>query len=132
MTTAAEHVERVRQSLESIARRDVDGFMDCWASDVVWQVAGSNPLSGVYRGGDEVRKVVTGFMEAFGAEFSLEPVDVLADDRHVAIMFHATGQRRGKRLDMTSTTFIRCDDQGRWNYCWWVPSDQRGYDDFFT
>ena len=132
MTTAAEHVERVNRSLESIARRDVDGFMDCWAGDVVWQVAGDNPLSGVYRGGEEVRKVVRGFMDAVGDEFRLEPVDVLADDQHVAIFFHATGERGGKRIDMTSTTFIRCDHQGRWHYCWWVPSDQRAYDDYFS
>lgn len=123
--------QAVMQSLEKLFTGDIDGFMDYWSDDVVWRVSGDNPMSGVYRGRDECRAAAIGFMELGGPSFRLEPVDILSDDRHAAVMFHTTGVHAGTSLDVISATFFTVDDEGKWNISWWLPSDQQAYDDFF-
>ena len=71
------------------------------------------------------------FLEVGGDTFHLEPIDVLADDAHMAIMFRTTGERDGKRLDVTNCTFVTLGDDGRWDRCWWLPNDQEAYDDYW-
>lgn len=122
------HVQRVQRSLEALGRGDADGFMDFWSDDVVWRVPGNNPFSGVYRGRQEVRGAVQRFLET--ADFRFEAVDVLADEGHVVIMFHATGEHGDKSMDMSVANFITVEDAGQWKSCWWLPSDQQAYDEF--
>lgn len=131
MTAAELQLGKVREALACIDRRDTDGFMAFWTDDVVWQMSGSGPFGGAYRGKDAVRGLSDALMGVIGPSYSMEPVDVLADDRHVVIMFHVTGERDGTSIDMTNSTFVTVADDGRWNQAWWVPSDQKSYDQYF-
>ena len=132
MTTAEAQLARVRTALDCLDARDAEGFLNLFSDDVEFQLGGFSPFSGAYRGRDTVRALVDGFVSLMGPSFRMVPVDVLADDRYIAMMFHTTGERDGKVLDVVTGCFAAAGDDGRWTRCWWVPSDQQAYDTFFS
>jgi ketosteroid isomerase-like protein len=116
------------RSIELLMGGDLEAFLDLWSDDAVWHVGGDNKISGEYRGRDGIREGCRRFAEANG---ELKPLDVLADERHVVMIFRARGQRDGKSLDTINANFVIADDDGKWKSCWWVPSDQKLYDELW-
>ena len=132
MPTAQEQVDRVKTALGQLENRDADGFVNLFSDDVVFQISGSGPLSGAYRGRDTVRALVKGFVAVMGPTYRLDPVDILADERYVVMMFHTMGERDEMVLDVMTSCFAASGEDGRWNRCWWVASDQAAYDAYFS
>ena len=82
MTTAT--VNRVRALIGAMNTGDSEVLLEMLGDDVVWHVAGRNSLSGTYRGPQQFLGVVQRFTEMTANNFSLEVVDILADERHAA------------------------------------------------
>ncbi len=122
----------VRRSVETLGSGDLDGFMDLWSEDVVWRIGGNIQLTGIYRGKQAVREAALRSVELSEGTYRLEPMDVLADEKHLLLMFRATGQHGDKSIDTTIATFVTVGDAGTWEACWWLPSDQAQYDAFWS
>jgi ketosteroid isomerase-like protein len=122
----------VRRSVEALGRGDLEGFLELWSDDVVWRIGGNNQLTGIYRGKQAVREVTLRTIELSQGAYQLEPMDVLADEKHLVLMFHATGQHADRSIDTTVATFVTVDDEGKWEASWWLPSDQAQYDAFWS
>ena len=70
-----ENVEIVRRGTDAYNRGDVDGMLEDWAPDAVWDWSNSRgPDAGVYRGHDEIRAFTERFLATWD-EVRIEIVD---------------------------------------------------------
>lgn len=94
-----EQVQRLEAWLAAYAGHDRDAMADSLAEDAVWHVGGTHRLSGGYRG----RDAILGYFDAVRREtentLELEPLEVLANERHGAAFLRVTADRQGRRLD---------------------------------
>jgi ketosteroid isomerase-like protein len=77
-----ENVEMVRRATDGYNRRDLDGWLENWASDAVLDWSNSRGLeAGVYRGHEEIRAFTQRFLAAWD-EVRIEidsPIEVEED-----------------------------------------------------
>lgn len=97
----------------------------------MWHVGGRNPLSGDYRGRDEVFGFFAKVAEHTGGTFKLDIHDVLANDTHGVALVKATGQREGKTLDDNQVNVFHIED-GKVTEFWGHPGDAYAADEFFA
>ncbi len=77
------NVELVRRSTDAYNRRDLDGILETWAPDAVLDWSRSRgPEAGVYRGHDQIRDFVHGFLTAWDSvRMEIDDPTELGDDR---------------------------------------------------
>jgi ketosteroid isomerase-like protein len=108
-----ENVEIVRRSTDAYNRRDLDGIVENWADDAVFDWFNSRGLeAGVYRGHDEIRAFAQRFLAAWDEvrmEFVDDPVEI-NDDLVVAENVTYLRGRDGIEVQARSTWLIRFRD----------------------
>ena len=123
---------RMRRAVERFMARDMEGFLANFADDVVWRTGGDNALTGVRRGKDEVARWFRTWDEKTGGSHMIEPVDVLADDRHMVVFLRIKAERDGGSLKVIVANAFRIGYDGRFTESWWLPDDQSAVDRFFS
>ncbi len=123
--------DSVRDVLATFSRGDREAIVEQLADDVVWHVGGEHPLSGDYRGKQAVGNYHRRVAEATAGTLRLDPIDVLAGDRHLGIFVHATAEVDGRVLDATLVEAVRLDDDGKWAEFWALAADQEAVDSFW-
>jgi ketosteroid isomerase-like protein len=125
---------RQREVNEAFKRGDLDAVRNYWADDLVWHQAGTGPLAGTYRGWDEFMTFLQRFYEMSGGTFNDEIIDVLADDRHAVTVFSLDvgRQRDAERFHTTFTYAAKLDAEGKQTEGWFIASDQRAWDEFWS
>jgi ketosteroid isomerase-like protein len=123
---------RTREVLSAFSGGDLGALINHLTDDVVWHVGGDHPLSGDYRGRDEVRAYHDRVAELTGGTLSLEPTDVLASDRYLGIFVHAAAEADGRTLDTTMVEAVALAEDGRWREFWALAEDQPAIDEFWT
>ena len=96
---AKEDLAVVQSAYEAFGRGDIPTVLEAFAPDIQWHISGRSPMSGTYKGHEEVVGFFGQLMERSGGTFNLEIQDFLASDKHVVVLCHESGQRDGKRLD---------------------------------
>jgi hypothetical protein len=124
------HAERARTVLSEVSGGNVDALSDHITDDIVWHVGGEHPLSGDYRGRDEVMNYHRRVADLTGGTLRLEPIDVLASDRHLGIFLKASAGG-DSTLDTTMVEAIRLDENGKWAEFWALADDQSGVDAYW-
>jgi ketosteroid isomerase-like protein len=82
----SENVELVRRAVDAYNRGDVDGILEVWSPDAVWDWSNSRGFdAGIFRGHDEIRAFWRRFPAAF-EEIRLELVDVVEVDEGLLIV----------------------------------------------
>ena len=94
---ATEHpnATRLRDAFTAFGAGDLDTVRAILTDDCKWTVAGHSPLSGTYRGWDEISAMFGRLLERTGGSFSMNVLSVLADDKHAAAVFDATATVNG-------------------------------------
>jgi hypothetical protein len=87
-------------------------------------------MSGTYRGRDAVMDALARDSQGWGPHAEMETI--LASDDHVIAFFQVTSERDGKTLDVVLAQAIKLDADGKATEAWFLPNDQRGYDQFFS
>jgi uncharacterized protein len=127
-----DQVGRLRAWLEAYGKQDRQTMLDSLADDVVWHVGGTHRHSGDYRG----REAILGYFDAVrGATadtMRLEPLEVIANDRHGAAFLRVTAGRDGRRLETVVADAFRFDDAGRIVEFWASNSNQAAIDEFWA
>jgi ketosteroid isomerase-like protein len=128
----SEQVSRLERWLAAYGGHDRAAMLDALAEDAVWHVGGTHRLSGDYRG----RDAILGYFDAVRAEtvdsMRLEPLEVIANDRHGAAFLRVTAERNGKRLDSVVADAFRFDPAGRIVEFWAANANQAGIDEFWS
>jgi hypothetical protein len=84
---------------EAFSAGDLDTVFSIFADDIDYHIAGSNQLTGDYKGHEEVRGFLGKLMELSGGTFRLEVHDILANDTHGAVLVNFHVEREGRSLD---------------------------------
>ena len=88
--------------LDALGRGAVDEAMTFYTEDIVFHYPGRNPLSGDYRGKDQVLRLLARVFELTGGSFRPEIQDILASDEHVAAMVTVRAERDGRPVEWRS------------------------------
>ena len=125
-------VARARHFLEAFSQGDEQAMGDFFTDDLAWHVAGSHPLSGDYRGKEELVAYFCQLRERTDGTFALEAESVLATDYHTAMFTRATGQREGRTLDVILAHAFTVRSDGQWREYWVCADDQDAEDSFWS
>jgi uncharacterized protein len=125
-------IRRLERWLTSYGEQDEGTMLDSLADDAVWHVGGTHHLSGDYRG----RAAILGYFDEVRREtadsMKLEPLAIMANERHGAAFLRVTADRQGRRLDTTVADAFRFDDDGRIIEFWAHSADQAAINEFWT
>jgi ketosteroid isomerase-like protein len=97
---AAENAELARRIFDAFARKDGFALRGLFADDAVWTVPGRGAMAGVYRGRDAIFRFLARLPKETAGTYASRLVDVLASDTRAAALYRASGERRGRRLDL--------------------------------
>lgn len=118
--------------MASYGERDRETMLDSLAEDAVWHVGGTHRLSGDYRG----RDAILGYFDTVRREtedsMRLEPVELIANDRHGAAFLRVTATRQGRQLDTVVADAFRFDEDGRIVEFWACNANQDSINQFWS
>jgi uncharacterized protein len=126
------NAERLQSFLDAYSAGDADAMRTALAEDAIWHVGGTHEFSGDYRGRDAILE----YFDRVGTETNrtlrLEPIELLANDQRGAAFLRVTGDRGGKRLDVTMAEAIQFDEEGRIREFWAHATDQDAINEFWS
>ena len=94
--------DMLRTAYDAFAKGDAETVMSLLTDDIEYYVSGWSPVSGTYKGKDEVLGLFGKMMELSGGTFQVEVQDILANDKHGVALTIKRGQRTGKTLESRS------------------------------
>ena len=121
----------MKKGYEAFGSGDLDAVRELFADDIVWHVPGRSPLSGDYKGKEEVLGFLAKTMEMTGGTFKLDVHDVMANAEHGVVLTTATAEREGKRLTNRAVQVVHIRD-GKLTESWFHPEDQYAADEFWS
>ena len=119
-----------RRGYEAWNSGDLDFIREYFTEDAVLHLAGNNAMSGAYRGRDAVMDAIARDIQGWGPHAEVETI--LGSDNHVIVFCKVTSERDGKTLDVVLANAVKLDADGKATESWFLPNDQRGYDEFFS
>jgi ketosteroid isomerase-like protein len=128
---AAENETVVRRIFEAFSRRDVFALRGVFAPDAVWTVPGDGAMAGVYRGPEEIFRFLGRLPKETDGTYRSRLVDVLASDSRAAALYRASGERRGRTLDLDQVLLFGLDG-GAVRDVLALPSDPTVFEEFWA
>ena len=123
--------ETVRRAFDAFAKGDMDTLRDLMDQDAVWHSPGRNPLSGDYRGVDEILGLFARLAELTGGTFRAELHDVVANDEHAVALYVTRAEREGRTLE-TKNVLVNHMRDGKFTETWALSDDQYAGDEFLS
>ena len=120
----------VRRSFEAWNSGRLDVFREYLSEDAIMHFAGNNAMSGTYRGRDAVMDAIARDIQGWGPHAEVETI--LGSDDHVIVFCQVTSERDGKTLDVVLAQAITFNAEGKVTEAWFLPNDQRAFDQFFS
>jgi ketosteroid isomerase-like protein len=125
----AEHqnAKLVRKGYEAFGTGDMDTVNALFADDIVWHEGGNGPLSGDYKGKDQVFALFGKLFELTEGTFKIEVHDVLANDEHAVALLNLSASRKGQSWSGTSADVFHVRN-GQVVEFWDNVTDRPGFD----
>jgi ketosteroid isomerase-like protein len=92
----AQNAELIRRSYEAFSHGDLAAVFANLSPDITWHVPGSSPLSGDYKGHDQVGAFFAATMELSGGTFTIDVEDILAQQDRVVVLCTVAAERLGQ------------------------------------
>jgi ketosteroid isomerase-like protein len=89
--------ELLRHAYEAFAAGDVPTVLETCSDEITWHVPGRSPLSGDYKGHDEVVGFFGKSMELSGGTLRVEVDEILAAGARVIALTTVSAERNGRR-----------------------------------
>jgi ketosteroid isomerase-like protein len=122
----------VRRVFDAFARQEgLFSLRALFAPDATWTVPGSGVMSGVYRGREEIFRFLARLPKETGGTYRSELLDVLASDERAAALYRASGERRGRRLELDQVLLFRLRE-GVVTEVLALPSNPAVFDEFWA
>jgi ketosteroid isomerase-like protein len=121
----------VRRGFAAFGTGDIATLRELLADDTVWHVGGRSPITGDYKGKDEVLGFFAQLAERAGGTFRVDVHDMLANDEHVVALVKGTAERQGKTLNDNGVQVFHVKD-GKVTEEWFHPGDQYANDEFWS
>jgi uncharacterized protein len=126
------NIEHARRGYAAFGSGDLATLSELIADDAVWHARGVGPLSGDYRGRDQVFGFFGRLAEETGGTFRLDVHDILANDEHTAVLATLTASRGGKSIEVPVVNVSHNDDNGRITEFWTSTTDPQAGLDFWA
>jgi hypothetical protein len=127
----AANEEVVRRIFDAFARKDGFALRDLFAPDAVWRVPGDGVMGGAYEGREAIFRFLARLPKETEGTYASRLVDVLASDERAAALYRASGERRGRQLDLDQVLLFRFDD-GLVAEVLALPSDPAAFEEFWA
>ena len=128
---AAENAALARRIFDAFARKEGFALRGLFAEDAVWTVPGRGAMAGTYRGRDQIFRFLVRLPKETGGTYSSRLIDVLASDDRAAALYRASGERRGRRLDLDQVLLLTIAD-GLVTEVVALPSDPEAFEEFWS
>lgn len=126
------NLERLRKFLVAHAGSDVEAIRAALATDAVWHVGGTHRLSGDLRGRDDICAYFSEVGRETGGSMQLEPLELMANDKHGAAFLRVVADRDDRHLDVVMAEAFEFDASGRIKQFWAHATDQDAIDAFWA
>jgi len=120
----------VRRLFGAFERKDGFGLRGLFAEDAVWRVPGDSAMAGTYSGRDAIFRFLGRLPKETQGTYGSKLIDVLASADRAAALYRASGERRGRRLDLDQLLLFRLRD-GLLVEVLALPSDPAVFDAFW-
>ncbi len=132
MSTASEaNAAVIRAIFAAFARKEGMALRRVFAADAIWVVPGASGVAGTYRGREAIFRFLARLPKETNGTYSSQLVDVLPSDERAAALYRATGERRGRRLDLLQLLLFRLE-RGVVVEVLALPSDPVAFDAFWA
>ena len=115
----------------AFAAGDLVRLGELFADDIVWHMPGGNPLSGHYRGKQEVFALFGTLADQTAGTFRAEVHDLLANDTHGVGLVIVTATRADGSLTVNQVNVLHLSD-GKVTEGWMASTDQQAEDEFWA
>jgi ketosteroid isomerase-like protein len=129
MTTA--NAELIRRGYDAFSRGDVATVLTIIDPNITWHVPGRSPLSGNYKGHEEVVGFFTATMQLSAGTFTIEINDVLAAAERVAVLCTVGAERHGQSWSSSEVHLWRVVNERAVEFCEY-QGDQQTEDEFWS
>ena len=128
----ATNEEIVRQGYKAFGEGDMDTLRSLYAPDAVHRATGDNPLSGEYKGVDDILGYYGKLFELSNGTFSVELKSLRAEGDDTIVATHRDKAQRGdKTLDQDENLTFTLSG-GKFTRLEEEHSDQAAYDAFWS
>ena len=129
---SADNSEVVRRVFDAFARKEgLFSLRALFADDAVWTVPGHGVMAGTYRGREEIFRFLARLPRETDGTYASRLIDVLASDERAAALYRASGERRGRRLELDQVLLFRYRD-GVISDVLALPSDPAVFEEFWV
>jgi uncharacterized protein len=91
--------ETLKTIYDAFSRGDVNTVMGKLSDDIEYHITGRSLVSGDYSGKDEVLQLFTKLMELSEGTFSLEVLDIFANEQRGVVLTMERARRDGRSLE---------------------------------
>jgi ketosteroid isomerase-like protein len=124
------NAELLRSAYDAFGRGDIPTVLGLFAEEIAWHVPGRSPLSGDYRGHDQVVGFFTRAMELSGGTLRVEADEILGDGERVVALTTVSAERNGRSWSSPEVHVWRVRD-GRAVEFTEYQGDQQTEDEFW-
>ena len=103
----------LREGFAAFGRGDLEHVRGRLTEDCVWTIPGSSPLTGTYRGWDQIAGMFGTLFEATGGTFSMDVLSCLADDARAVAIYDSTSTVAGQTRTMRFVMIEELTPDGR-------------------
>jgi len=100
----------VRKTYENFAKGDISLVLEAFDPSITWHVPGQSPISGDYRGSDEIVGFFKQILALCGGVFAIELHRLLADDNIVVALVTVKAERNGRSAAFEEVHVWRVSD----------------------
>jgi len=104
------NAELLRGGYDAFAKGDIPTVLGIFAEDIAWHVPGRSPLSGDYRGHQEVVGFFAKAMELSGGTLRVEADEILADGERIIALTTVSAERDGRSWSSPEVHVWRVQD----------------------
>jgi ketosteroid isomerase-like protein len=128
---AADNAILVRRIFDAFARKQGLALRHVFAEDAVWTVPGDGVMAGVHRGREAIFRFLARLPKETGGTYGSRLIDVLASNDRAAALYRASGERKGRRLELDQVLLFRIED-GLVREVLALPSDPAAFEVFWS
>jgi ketosteroid isomerase-like protein len=90
------NADLLRHGYDAFAKGDIPTALGVMAEDITWHVPGRSPLSGDYKGHEEVLGFFAKSMELSGGTLRIDIDQILCEDERAVILCTVSAERNGQ------------------------------------
>lgn len=129
--SAEENRRLIEGVYAAFASWDLPAMFQAFDDGILWHIPGRGPLSGDYRGRQELLAFFQGFMQRSGGTFRVQVEEVLAGERRVLALVTESAERNGRKWS-SPQVHAWTIERGKATVFWQFQGDQASEDVFWS